>query len=180
MKTIKFPDVAGKNLKRKKSKFPEDFPAKYNIVLMAFYRQQQLDINTWLPYVDQLVSNYLDLAYLEFPVIYKMSPIGQFMLNEGMRAGIPDQQARENTITLYLDKTRFLEQLGIQSEAEIRVMLVKKDGSILWHGGGIFTHEKGSHLEDVLLSHTSLKRDRGMHESIPILPEENSESGAMK
>ncbi|MCJ7624846.1 MAG: hypothetical protein MUO76_15200 [Anaerolineaceae bacterium] len=151
MKAITFPNVAGKNLKRKIHTFPKDFPAQYNIILMAFHRHQQLDINTWLPFVDQLENKVSNLAYLEFPVIYKMNPIGQFMLNEGMRAGIPDQKARERTITLYLDKQHFLEQLGIDSEDEIQVMLVTDNGKVLWQENGMFSTEKGSALERLLL-----------------------------
>ena len=49
METIVFPEIAGKNLQRKKKVFPQDFPAKYTVVLIAFLRHQQLDIDTWLP-----------------------------------------------------------------------------------------------------------------------------------
>jgi hypothetical protein len=68
MGEITFPEVSGKNLKRKKYRFPQDFPAPLNIVLMAFQRYQQLEINTWLPFVGQLDSEYEDLTYLEFPL----------------------------------------------------------------------------------------------------------------
>ena len=152
MKTITFPQVAGKNLKRKKLQFPKDFPAQYTVVLIAFYRHHQMDINTWLPYVDQLENKYENLTYIELPVIYKMNPIGQFMLNEGMRAGIPDQKAREKTITLYLDKPDFMDQLGIESENEIQVLMVTNRGKVLWREVGKFTSEKGADLEEALVS----------------------------
>ena len=150
MKTIAFPEVSGKNLKRETFKIPKDFPAKYNLVLMAFYQHQQLDINTWLPYAKQVEDGYTDLKYVELPVIYEMGPIRQFLLNEGMRAGIPSQKARERTITLYLDKSRFLKQLGIDTEDEIQIMLVIDDGTILWRESGIFSNEKVSTLTKVL------------------------------
>ena len=155
LKTITFPQVTGKNLERKKYQFPQDFPAKHNIVLMAFYRHQQLDINTWLPFLDQLEEKYEDLAYLELPVIYQMGPVRQFMLNEGMRMGIPDQKARKNTITLYLDKSQFLKHLGIDSEEEIQILLVTGDGKVLWRETGIFTNQKGLALDQFLLEKKS-------------------------
>ena len=111
-----------------------------------------MDINTWLPYVDQLENKYENLTYIELPVIYKMNPIGQFMLNEGMRAGIPDQNAREKTITLYLDKPDFMDQLGIESENEIQVLMVTNRGKVLWREVGKFTSEKGADLEEALVS----------------------------
>ena len=150
MQTAIFPKVTGKNLQRKTLHFPQDFPARFTLVLMAFYRHHQLDIDTWLPFASDLESEFGDLAYLEFPVIYKMGPVGQFMLNEGMRAGIPNRKAREKTITLYLNKTRFLEQLGVSTEKDIQIFLVQDDGQILWHGTGPFSQEKGAALQKLL------------------------------
>jgi len=150
MQKNQFPKVSGKNLKRKKLTFPAGFPARYTVVLMAFYRHQQADIDTWMPFANRIENEYEDLAYVELPVVYKMGPLGQFMLNEGMRAGIPDQKARERTITLYLDKEKFLGQMGINSQEEIQVLLVETGGTILFKQSGRFTPEKGQSLVDAL------------------------------
>jgi hypothetical protein len=72
------------------------------------------------------------------------------MLNEGMRMGIPDQKARKNTITLYLDKPSFLKHLGIDSEEEIQILLVTGDGKVFWRETGIFTNQKGIALNQIL------------------------------
>lgn len=150
MSTKKFPEVSGKNLQRKKRSFPADFPAQYTIVLMAFLRHQQLDIDTWMPFASQLEAEYENLAYVELPVVYRMGPLGQFMLNEGMRAGIPNQKARERTITLYLNKARFLDQIGIDSQDQIQIFLVSRDGHIYFHETGRFSPEKGEALVETL------------------------------
>ncbi|NOH11991.1 MAG: hypothetical protein HND51_10130 [Chloroflexi bacterium] len=157
MHTNTFPTVSGKNLDRKKLTFPKDFPAPYNLALMAFYQRQQLDVNTWLPFADQLDSEHEDFTYIEFPVVYKMNPIQQFFLNEGMRAGIPNQKAREKTITLYLDKTRFLGQLGIDSQNEIQILLVTQEGQVIWREAGIFTSKKKQALESILQQERQLQ-----------------------
>jgi hypothetical protein len=159
MGNIFFPEVSGRNLKRKKYHFPQDFIAPLNIVLIAFQRHQQLEINTWLPFVSELDSEYSDLTYFEFPVIYQMGPLGQFMLNEGMRAGIPDQRARESTITLYLDKNYFMSQLQIRSEDMIQIFLVAKSGKVLWNETGIFSDEKAEALKEVVQSYHLLKSE---------------------
>jgi len=145
-----FPEVSGRNLKRKKLTFPAEFPASYTIVLMAFYRQQQADIDTWMPFANQVEDEYQDVAYVELPVVYRMGPVGQFMLNEGMRAGIPDAKARERTITLYLEKSKFLGQMGITSQEQVQVLLVETDGKILFKESGRFTPEKGQRLIEAL------------------------------
>lgn len=152
MKSKIFPEVSGRNLKRKKLTFPADFPARYTLVLMAFYRQQQLDIDTWMPFVSQLEQDYENLAYVELPVVYRMGPIGQLMLNEGMRAGIPDQKARQRTITLYLNKSKFLSSMGIDSQEMIHILLVSRDGKIYFRESGRFSDEKGAVLVEALKS----------------------------
>ena len=157
MQNMQFPEVSGKNLKRKKLTFPAEFPARYTIVLMAFYRQQQADIDTWMPFANQVENEYQDLAYVELPVVYQMGFLGQFMLNEGMRAGIPDPKARERTITLYLDKADFLRQMGISSQEQIQVLLVERDGRILFKESGRFSPEKGKSLVNALEKETGSK-----------------------
>ena len=155
METIQFPNVSGRNLQRQAVQYPQDFPAKYTVVLMAFWREQQNDVDTWLPFVNVLEKLYRETAYVEFPVVYQMSPMGQFFLNEGMRAGIPDQKARQRTTTLYLDKSSFLGQLQIQSQDHIQVLLVADDGRVLWRSCGRFSPEKGRALSRALQAETS-------------------------
>ncbi len=158
MENNQFPEVSGRNLNRQKLTFPVDFPAENTLVLMAFYRQQQADIDTWLPFANQLENDYADLAYVELPVIYKMGPLGRFMLNEGMRAGIPDQKARLRTITLYLNKDDFLGQLGIQSQDQIQLLLVTRQGDILFKESGRFSEEKGAALVEMLEQENIVKK----------------------
>ena len=157
MDEIIFPEVSGRNLKRKKYTRPQDFPSSLNIVLVAFQRYQQLDINTWMPFVSELDSEYSDLTYFELPAIYQMGPLGQFMLNEGMRAGNPDQKARESTITLYGDKPKFRGHLQIRSEDAIQILLVTDEGKILWRGTRIFSDKKAYALRKVVQSYHLVK-----------------------
>ena len=152
MHEVIFPTVSGKNLDRKKLTFPRDFPAKFNLIIMAFYQRQQLDVNTWLPFVDKLDEENNEFTYFEFPVVYKMNAVRQFFLNEGMRAGILDQGAREKTVTLYLDKKSFLDQLGIDSQSEIQLFLVEEKGNVIWQEAGVYTSNKVQGLLSILES----------------------------
>ena len=75
-----------------------------------------------------------------------MPVLSRTFLNEGMRAGIPDQTARERTITLYLNKETFKSALDIPSEDDIYLFLVNRDGEILWRTTGAFSNEKANSL----------------------------------
>jgi hypothetical protein len=143
---IIFPTVTGSNLDAEEFNLPADFQGELNIVLVAFWREQQLDINTWLPTARRLSTEFDNLAYYELPTIRSMNFLSQWYINNGMRMGIPDPEARRTTITLYIDKDKFCQQLGIESQSTIHTFLVKKDGSVLWHDTGVHTDDKEKSL----------------------------------
>lgn len=82
----------------------------------------------------------------ELPTIYEMPVLSRTLLDEGMRAGTPDQTARERTITLYLDKETFKSALNITSENDIHLFVVHQNGEILWRTKGEYTKMKGNNL----------------------------------
>ena len=85
-------------------------------------------------------------AYYELPTINRMGATRERLLDEGMRAGIPDKAARARTITLYTDKKAFQKALGIDGDDSIHAILIDRDGNVLWRAEGRFTEEKGRAL----------------------------------
>ena len=147
---ISFPVVSGSNLMREEFEFPRDFEGKYNLVIIPFQQIQQRDVNTWIPAAQELERRYDGLIYYELPTIYQLPTISRTFINEGMRAGIPDQTARERTITFYVDKEVFKKSLAIETEDVIQLMLVDQQGKILWREVGLFSEDKAQSLVDVL------------------------------
>ena len=145
-----FPLVSGFNLDRQEFEFPRDFEGELNLVIIPFQQKQQLDVNTWIPAAQELERSNPGLIYYELPTIYKLPTLSRTFINEGMRAGIPDQTSRERTITLYLDKETFKRALDISSEDNIYLFLVTKDGDILWKEEGLFSETKTQSLLVVL------------------------------
>jgi len=147
-----FPSVTGQNLLRQKVDLPKAFEGESNILFIAFLRWQQASIDSWMPFVSELEREHPQLRYYELPTIQRMNWLSRTFINEGMRAGIPDGKARARTITLYLDKGSFMEALSIPHEAEISVLLIGKDGRVIWRTMGSFTPEKGQGLLSALQS----------------------------
>lgn len=145
-----FPVVSGFNLNRQELEFPRDFQGNFNLVIIAFQQPQQAVVNTWIPFVQELEEKFPGFIYYELPTIYEMPVFSRTFINEGMRAGIPDQTARERTITLYLDKATFKSALDISNEGEIHLFLVDHNGSIFWRRSGEFTEGKADELLGVL------------------------------
>lgn len=145
-----FPTVSGFNLMREEFIFPEDFQGVYNLVIIPFQQRQQEDVNTWIPAAQELERKYPDLVYYELPTIYELPALSRTFINEGMRAGIPDQLSRERTVTFYLDKSVFKDALGITTEQNIQIFLVDREGNILWREEGLFTADKNQSLQNLL------------------------------
>ena len=141
-----FPVVSGYNLNRQEFEFPRDFEGELNLVIVPFQQYQQTIGNTWLPFAQEVEASFPGFVYYELPTIYEMSALSRTFLNECMRAGIPDETARQRTITLYLDKEAFRSALDIPGENDVHLFLVDPDGNILWRTTGQYTTEKASEL----------------------------------
>ncbi|MEM7554407.1 MAG: hypothetical protein AAF378_09965 [Cyanobacteria bacterium P01_A01_bin.84] len=158
--TTVFPQVSGLNLQGKKFNLPGDFSAPYNVVLLAYSQGQQSDVNTWLPLLKQAETNLSELRYYELPTLPQMNPAARAQLDQWMIDGIPDEENRARTITLYLDVKAFNDVLNIDNTEEIQILLVTKEGKILWQEQGSFSASKGEALQtrlNELTQKTSLK-----------------------
>lgn len=147
---IHFPVVSGSNLDRQELTFPKDFAGQYNLVMVAFQQYQQQSINTWIPHAQEIEASIPGFVYYELPTINEMPMLSRTFINEGMRAGIPDQTARERTVTLYLNKDGFKTALGIPGEGDIYLFLVDRDGNIYWQTKGEYTPDKLAEIQQVL------------------------------
>lgn len=145
-----FPEVTGDNLEGKRFRLPADFEGTRNVVLIAFEREQQAQVDTWIPALRQLVAEQADLRYYELPTIKEMSRVMRWVINGGMARGIDDPKARAATITLYIDKEPFTRALGIATEQVISLVVVDRSGRIDWQTVGTYTPEKERALREVL------------------------------
>lgn len=150
----RFPPVTGETLTGRRLQLPGDFAAPLNLVFVAFRRNQQPDVDSWLGLAADLEAEYPDLRYYELPVISRLYAPAKVFIDGGMRAGIPDADARERTVTVYTDKQVVRRALDIDSEAEIHALLVDTDGTIYWRAAGPKTDEAADHLREVVLSLT--------------------------
>jgi len=148
--TVRFPQIAGANLARKRLTLPQDFEGQANILLIAFQQWQQGEVNTWVPTVQKLEAAYPGVRYYELPTIRPLNRLVQAFINGGMRAGIPDRLARERTITLYLDKDAFRRALELGDEDHIHVLLLDGEGQVRWRARGLLSADTARALEDQL------------------------------
>ncbi len=148
--SIRFPTVTSENLEGRSLTLPADFAGDRNVVFVAFLMQQQKDVDSWSPWLRQALARHPGSDFYEIPTIQRMVAPMRWMINRGMRGGIPDRAVRERTVTLYIDKGPFKAALGITSEAEIQVLLVDRAGRVRWRTTGPFTAAKAAELDRAL------------------------------
>ena len=145
-----FPVVKSDNLEGRTFTLPTDFGGERNVVFVAFQREQQKDVDTWVPFVTKQIAANPGTEYYELPTIKRMIGLMKWTINKGMSGGIPDKAAREHTITLYIDKEPFKRALEIPDEKVIQVLIVDRAGTVLWRTSGLFSDEKGAALATAL------------------------------
>jgi hypothetical protein len=145
-----FPTVTGSNLLRQKLTLPRDFQGELNVVFIAFQQWQQMEVNSWIPLAQELEKQTRGLYYYELPTIQSRNVFYQKFINEGMRAGIPNQTSRERTITLYLNKAAFRRNLEMRDEDHINILLVDRSGNVLSSTRGAYTPEAGEILRQTI------------------------------
>mgnify|MGYP001817003203 CR=1 FL=1 len=143
---VHFPTVSGFNLNRQEFTFPRDLAGELNILFVPFLQRQQLVVNTWIPFAQETEAAFPGVVYYELPTIDEMPALSRMFVNEGMRAGIPDETARERTVTLYIDTRKFMDATDIPAKDEVHVLLVNRNGDILWRTTGRFDETKGAAL----------------------------------
>jgi len=165
-----FPRVEGSNLEGRRFTLPTDFEGDYNIVLVAFRREQQNDVDTWLPFLREVATPARHVRVYELPTLNKTYRFMRGFIDGGMSRGIPERATREATITLYIDKSPFKKALAIATEDRISTFLVARDGRILWRTDGRFTAGAAAGLAatlDSLESHAGTVLPTGVPARIP-------------
>ncbi len=150
-----FPFIESKNLEGRKFELPRELKGMLNVVIMAFRREQQLLVDGWLAFLDDIVAKYRDVEYYELPTISRSFLLFRWMIDGGMRSGIPDKSSRERTITLYINKKPIKRQLNIPNEDTIYIFLIKRN-EIIWRTDGAFTVQKGETLDKLIKDNLNL------------------------
>jgi len=122
------------------------------MVFIPFEQWQQMEVDSWEALTEELEVQFDGLVYYELPTIQSRNTIYKmFIINEGMRAGIPNPKTRERTITLYLDKSDFRTALDMKDEEHIYILLVDRQGKEFFRTRGPYSRKGEADLRQALL-----------------------------
>lgn len=146
---VYFPRIESENLNGDAVTLPDNLAGNPGLVLVAFKQRQQINVNTWLDQLETIEAGIDGVRVIETPTISgkRWGWMAGFIDN-GMRSGIPDLEARARTITLFTDVGEFREALGLESVDTIYGVLLDEQSRVVDVVEGDFTDEKLQRLID--------------------------------
>jgi len=144
---LQFPALEGHDIDGRKLIVPADLEGRYNLVLVAYERQHQRLVDSWLGSARKLERRHDHLRVYEVPLIRNMSRIRRKQLDFWMSQGISDPVARATTITIYTDVDRVNRSLHIPHAEDIRLFLIDAAGAVFWRGAGPYDQRQFRALE---------------------------------
>ncbi len=131
-----FPRIKARDLDGREVMLPTGLAGEWNVVIIAFRRQQQAMVDSWVPWLRDLAEATPGLGFAEVPAIGLAWQPARTAIDGGMAAAIADQQARRRTLTVYADLRRLTGPLGITDRNSIWLFVTDRDGQVRWHGSG--------------------------------------------
>ena len=145
-----FPRVRARNLEGVDVELPDGFVGDRNIVAVAFHRNHQRLVDSWVPWFEEQASVDPGLRFYELPTIGRIwAPVRNF-IDGGMAAAIREPVILQRTLTIYGDVNRVTRPLGIDGRSTIAVLLVDGTGHVRWQRSGGFAAPLAHELETVL------------------------------
>ncbi len=143
---MKFPEVTATNLNKQKFHLPQDLAGELNVVVVAFQRWHQDLVDTWIPSLQTLAYQHPQLRVYELPTMPSFNPFVRFMIDSGMRGGIPDRSVRAATLCIYTDLDRFTRSIEIPNLETIHLFLLDRSGEVLWRTTGGYDQDRLTEL----------------------------------
>jgi hypothetical protein len=124
-----FPTVQGKSLADEAITIPDSYRGKVTVLLIGYQQKTQFDIDRWIL---GILQADIPVTIVEVPTIAGMMPqMVQSFIDNGMRSGIPKNDWA-SVVTVYEDAGKIIAALGNERPQSARVVLLDKQGQIVW------------------------------------------------
>lgn len=141
---MRFPRLAARDLEGRVRSLPDDFAGTCNVVVVAFRREQQSMVDSWIAWFDTIAAQHPGVRCYEVPVIAARWSLARPVIDGGMAQAVRAQEARRRTLTVYTDVGRVTDALAIDDTRTVTVLLVDSDGRVRGRTTGPAT-EQGGH-----------------------------------
>ena len=148
--TATFPTVPARDLQGREVTLPSAFEGRLNVVVVAYRRDHQRLVDSWVPWLEAQAEVQPDFRFYEIPTIGRLWAPFRNVIDGGMAAAIKVPHILARTLTVYGDVSRITTPLGIDDRSTIALFVVDGNGTVLWSGKGGFTASTAEQIEAVL------------------------------
>jgi len=141
---VHFPQVSGKDLNNKPWTAPAGFPGERTLVVVGFEEEQQVGIDSWFEGMEVRKPSSA-ISWIEIPLINNPGLVMRWIINTGMRGGIPSKEVRSHVWTAYTNKKAFMEACGMAAPKNVYALVVDRSGKILAMESGCYS-KKGAEV----------------------------------
>ena len=143
---LRFPRLAARDLEGRARALPGDFAGTSNLAVVAFRREQQPMVDSWIAWFETVAARHPGVRCYEVPVLStRWSPARRF-IDGGMAQAVRESEARRRTLTVYTDVRRVTDALAIDDTGTVTVLLVGSDGRLRWRATGPATEQASAAL----------------------------------
>jgi len=138
-----FPETEVRSLLGEKRTFPADLPARRTVVVAAFLREQQEQVDRWIDALTEagLPGSPHDMTdsdravVIELPVLPSTYRLARRMIDGGMSRSIAIDRVLARTFTTYTDVAAFRKAVAIPTP-RVEVLVVTRLGEIIDRASG--------------------------------------------
>jgi hypothetical protein len=141
-----FPHIAARNLMLQDVKLPAGFSASRNVVVVAFSRKQQDEVDSWREALSGIEQAGGRVESWQATVMGEVGDGLRAIVEGALRGVIRDDATRARYLLLYGEKSQLLARFGHPREDRILVLVLDGSGDELWRGHGAWTRESEAAL----------------------------------
>jgi hypothetical protein len=139
----RLPSISGQTLSRSKVRFPESLAGYPAVLLVAYRRGTQQDLDRWIGFIS---ANAPEVVWYEVPAIPSViwRPLAGW-IDSGMRSGVP-QDKWSRVVTLYEDAAKLRDFIGDNGRDLTHMVVLNSEGTVVWFNTNGYSEEAASEL----------------------------------
>lgn len=148
-----FPSIQATSLDGHRMNLPVEFAGQMNLVIISFAREQQRQVDSWIPAARNIESAHSQFHYYELPTMSRENLLYRWWFDESLRSNTTDKALRRRILTAYVNKRSFKKFLDIKNEKRAVALLVDASGQVYWRADGAYNGTDTQALLSVLVAH---------------------------
>ena len=143
----RLPSISGHTLSRRKVRFPESLAGFPSVLLVAYRRGTQEDLDRWIEFISASAPH---LVWYEVPTIPNLiwRPLAGW-IDSGMRGGVP-QEKWSKVVTIYEDATKLRDFIGDNGNDLTHLVVLDSEGVVAWFNPNGYSEQAASELVALL------------------------------